>query len=69
MCNAQKMNMKKKMKKAMKKRSRLTLPLTINRVLTLKPGAHETILVVRFLSTDQIFMCTASIFTRFQSAD
>ena len=35
----------------------------------IKPGAHETILVVRFLSIDQIVTCAASIFTRFQSAD
>ena len=34
-----------------------------------KPGAHETILVVRFLSADQIVTCAASIFTRFQSAE
>ena len=44
-----------------------TLPCA--RSLTLKPGAHETILVVRFLLTDQIVTCTASIFTRFSSAD
>ena len=34
-----------------------------------KPGAHETILVGRFLSADQIVTCAASIFTRFQSAE
>ena len=34
-------------------------------ILTLKPGAHETILVVRFLSTDQIVTCAASILSDF----